>query len=284
MKPQSLAQPTEERIPERRSQLLGPFRFRDFRLLWMGLLVSNLGTWMQFTAMGYLVVHIAPTAAAAALNVGLLGASQSIPALLLSPIAGVVADRYPRRRVLLFTNSTVSLVAAALAVLTLTQHGALWALLVLNGVRAGAQAFDSPARQSWVPLLVPREFVANAIGVNSIAFNAPSIIGPPIAGVIILTIGIWAAFVINAVSTLAVVAALILMHPVPPSSTGREPVFASIRAGLAFLFAHPVLNSVIWLLLITCIFVRPYHTLLPAYAAHVVNVDARGLGILLASG
>ena len=95
----------ETKAPRRRATILAPFRFHDFRLLWFGLLISNLGTWMQITTLGYLVVALAPSAAKAALYVGLLGASSAVPVVLLSPIAGVVADRFPRRRVLVITNS-----------------------------------------------------------------------------------------------------------------------------------------------------------------------------------
>jgi MFS family permease len=275
--------PLETAVPRRRATILAPFRFHDFRLLWFGLLVSNLGTWMQITALGYLVVALAGNAARASLYVGILGASSAIPVVLLSPIAGVVADRFPRRRVLFVTNSLQVVFALALALLASFHQLQLWEIFVLAGLRSTTQAFDAPARQSWVPLLVPREYVGNAIGLNSIAFNAPSMVGPPIAGALILTVGVSASFYINAVATFAVIAALMFMAPSAPSSTSRENVLASIVDGLRFLFRHSVLRPVVLLLLVTCLLVRPYTQLLPAYAAHVVFVDARGLGILLAA-
>jgi MFS family permease len=273
----------EPEIPPRRSTLLTPFRYRDFRLLWFGLIVSNLGTWMQFTTLGYLVVQLSPSPRMAALNVGILGASNAVPVLLLSPLAGVVADRFPRRRVLLITNLLTSAIALTLALLASFNLLTLWEIFLLSGMRAANQSFDAPARQSWVPLLVPREYVGTAVGLNSIAFNAPSVVGPPIAGLLILWVGVSIAFYMNAVLTLAVVVALVLMQPAPPSSTVREGVLTSIVAGLRFLFGHHVLRYVVLMLLITCILVRPYAQLLPAYAAHVVHVDARGLGLLLAA-
>jgi MFS family permease len=275
--------PLETKVPRRRSTILAPFRYHDFTLLWCGLLVSNLGTWMQITALGYLVVALAGEAARAALYVGILGASSAIPVVLLSPIAGVVADRFPRRRVLFITNGLQVVFSFALALLATFHQLQLWEIFVLAGLRSTTQAFDAPARQSWVPLLVPREYVGNAIGLNSIAFNAPAVVGPPIAGVLILTVGVSASFYVNAIATFGVIGALIFMAPSAPSSTTRENVFASIVDGLRFLFGHSVLRPVVLLLLITCIFVRPYTQLLPAYAAHVVFVDARGLGALLAA-
>ena len=275
--------PLEQPVPPRRSSFLAPFSFRDFRLLWSGLLVSNLGTWMQLTTLGYLVVKLAGTPRLASLDVGLLGASSAVPVLLLAPLGGAVADRFPRRRVLLVTNSIEVCAALTLAVLASTGRMALWEIFVIAGIRSTGQSFDAPARQSWVPLLVPREFLGNAIGLNSVAFNAPSVIGPPIAGILILYVGIGTSFYINAVLTLATVLALLLMRPPPPSSTVRENVFASIAHGVRFLVTNPVLRPVLLMLVATCLLVRPYQQLMPAYAAHVVHVDARGLGVLLAA-
>lgn len=274
---------SEPQFPDRRPGFLGALAFRDFRLLWGGLLISNLGTWMQFTALGYEVVHLAPSAHLGALYVGLIGAARAVPVLVLSPFAGVVADRFPRRRVLLATNLTTCGLALALAVVIAGGVATIGLLMVLSGLLASTQSFDAPARQSWVPILVPREFVSNAIGLNSLAFNAPAVIGPPIAGLIIAGAGVSPCMFANAVLTLAVVAALTFMGPVPASSTRRDSVWLSIREGIAFLEQHPVLRWVVLLLIVTSLFVRPYNFLLPAYAVHVLHTDARGLGWLMAA-
>jgi len=275
--------PLESAVPKPRTSVLAPFRSRDYRLLWSGLIVSNLGTWMQLTTLGYLVVKLAGSAKLASLDVGILGASSAVPVMLFSPLAGVVADRYPRRAVLFVTNGLEVCFALALAVLTSTHRIALWEIFVIAGLRSTGQSFDAPARQSWVPLLVPRENLGNAIGLNSVAFNAPSIVGPPLAGVLILSVGIATSFYVNAVATLAVVVALVFMRPVAPSSNVRENVLASILAGVRFLWCDRVLRSVLLLLVATSLLVRPYSQLMPAYAAHVVHVNARGLGLLLAA-
>jgi MFS family permease len=273
----------EPPVPRRRSTVLDTFRFRDFRLLWGGLLISNLGTWMQFTTLGYVVVTLAGTPRLAALDVGILGACNAVPALIFSPLAGVVADRYPRRRTLLLTNTAISCVALALALLATAGKLRLWEIFILSSCRAAVQSFDSPARQSWVPLLVPRQFVGNAIGLNSLAFNAPSVVGPPVAGFLIIATGIAASFYVNAVATLAVVAALLLMRPAPPSAARPERVLALIAGGLRFLWGHAALRSILVVLIASCLLVRPYSQLLPAYAVHVLHADARGLGVLFAA-
>ena len=155
-----------------RASILTALRYRDFRLLWLGLLISNLGTWMQFTAMGYFVARMAGTPHRAALYLGIIGAARAVPVFLFSPVAGVVADTWPRRRVLLAANVVMSLCALALAVLASAKFLNLAWLVVISSVNACAQSFDSPARQSWVPLLVDRAYVGNAIGLNSVAASA----------------------------------------------------------------------------------------------------------------
>ena len=274
---------SEPRVSAERPALLGAFQFRDFRLLWFGLLVSNLGTWMQFTALGFYVVKIAPTPSLAPLYVGLIGASRAIPVLLLSPIAGVIADRYPRRRVLLITNVIIALLALVLALVMARNDASLAVLMAISTLQAGTQAFDSPARQSWIPLMVGREYVGNAIGLNSFAFNAPSIVRPPIAGILIASAGVATCAFINAAATLAVVAALLFMKPVGVIEGRREPFVQQILDGVRFLAGDPVLRWVVLSLVVTSLFVRPYTFLMPAYAAHIVHTDARGLGILLAA-
>lgn len=283
MKAPPVAEPSEPRVPDRRPGFLGAFGFRDYRLLFTGLLVGNVGTWMQFTALGYEVVRIAPTTHLAALYVGLLGAARAVPVLLLSPVAGVIADRYPRRLVLLITNITTAVLAFVLALVIASEHVSITALMLLTGLQAATQSFDAPARQSWVPLMVSKEFVSSAIGLNSFAFNAPSVVGPPIAGIVIAVAGVAPCMFVNAVSTLAVVIALLLMKPVAASATRGGSVVSAIGDGVRYLYDHPVLRWVVLLLVLTSLTVRPYNFLLPAYAAHVVHTDALGLGYLMAA-
>ncbi|MBV8074636.1 MAG: MFS transporter, partial [Candidatus Eremiobacteraeota bacterium] len=281
-----LTQRGEPRIPERRPRLWSAFAYRDFRLLWSGLFVSNIGFWMQFTSMTYLVgVVLANGAAQSALSLGILGAVRSVPVLLLSPLSGFVADHFPRRRTLLITNSAQTLLALGLAFIS-ELHGT-WVLLAvyaIAGLQAATQSFDAPARQSWVPMLVPRHLISNAIGLNSIAFNGPLMVGPAVAGVLIGSVGLSVAFFVNGFSQLAVVAALILMRPAPVSNKSREPVLHQIVEGIRFVGAHPVLKWVFLLLLVTSLTVRPFTSLLAAYAAHSLRVNAQGYGWLLAAG
>ncbi len=267
----------EAPIPKRAS-IFTALRFRDFRLLWVGLLVSNLGSWMQFTAMGYLVAQLAGTPHRAALYLGILGAARAVPVLVLSPFAGVVADELPRRRVLLVTNSVMALAALLLAVLATFHRLDMLALVLLSALNASANAFDAPTRQSWVPLLVDRRYVGNAVGLNSVAFNAPAVLGPALAGILIVWVGVAGSFYVNAVATLAVVVAVLMMHPSPPALKRREPIFEAMRQGIAFIAGHDVLRWIVLAFLITAVFARPYSQLIPALTVNVLHAGARGLG------
>jgi MFS family permease len=261
-----------------RPSLLSALRYRDFRLLWFGLLVSNLGTWMQFTAIGYFVAREAGTPHRAALELGILGAARALPVLLVSPIAGVVADHLPRRRVLLVTNVTIALTAFALALLATAHRLDLAGLIALSALNSAANGFDSPVRQSWVPFLVDRQYVGNAVGLNSVAFNAPAVVGPALAGLLIVWIGVAGAFYFNAVASLAVVAAVLMMRPSPPSARPREPAFLAMQRGIAFIAAHPVLRWIVLAQLVTAILARPYSQLVPALVVNVLHGGAPGLG------
>ena len=273
----------ERAVPNPKASFLGAFKYRDFSLLWSGLLVGNIGTWMQFTALGYHVAKLAPNAGVGSFYIGLLGASRMIPVLIASPFAGVVADRYPRRMILLSTNIMTAILAVILAAVLFTGPGALWVILLISGLQAATQSFDAPARQSWVTLLVPRELVGNAIGLNSFAFNAPSVIGPPLAGLLIAASGVAPCMILNAVLKFAVVAALIFMKPSPASSKERTSFWTSFTAGVKYIYRHEALRWVFFMLIISALSVRSYSFLLPAYAVHVVQTDARGLGWLMAS-
>ena len=246
-------------------------------------MVSNLGTWMQFTAMGFFVSQLAGSPHRAALYLGIIGGSRALPVLLLSPVAGVVADTLPRRRVLLIANVAMSLAALALAVLAATHKLELIGVIVISALNAAATAFDSPVRQSWVPLLVEKPYVGNAIGLQSIAFNAPAVIGPAIAGLLIVWVGVQGCFLVNAFATLAVVVALAMMSPSPPSTARREPMLESIRFGLRFLMQHPILRWVVSVFFVTALLTRPYGQLIPAFIVNTLHGDARALGWAVAA-
>jgi MFS family permease len=259
-------------------KIYAALRYRDFRLLWIGLLVSNLGTWMQFTAMGFFVARMAGSAHQAALDLGILGAARAVPVLLLSPPAGVIADHVARRRVLLVTNVTMALAALLLALLATAHVLNLVGLVLVSALNSAANAVDSPTRQSWVPLLVDRRHIGNAIGLNSVALNAPAVVGPALAGLLIVWIGVSGVFYFNAAATLAVVVAVLMMKPSPPSASDPEPMLRAMWEGIAFLVRHPALRWIVLGQLATAILTRPYSQLIAAFAVNILHAGARGLG------
>jgi predicted MFS family arabinose efflux permease len=152
------------------------------------------------------------------------------------------------------------------------------ALVLISALNAAANAFDAPTRQSWVPMLVDRRYVGNAVGLNSVAFNAPAVIGPALAGVLIVWVGVAGSFYVNAVATLAVVVAVRMMRPSPPTVKRREPMFAAIREGIGFIANHDILKWIVLAFFVSAIFARPYSQLIPALTVNVLHAGARGLG------
>jgi MFS family permease len=273
----------ERAVPRRRISIFSALRFRDFRLLWIGLLVSNVGSWMQLTATGYYIAQLASNAHTAALYLGFQGLARAVPVLLLSPVAGLIADIWPRRRILFITNSVMALLALMLAIFTSLGWMNIVGLILINAASAAALSFDSPARQSWVPLMVDREYVGNAIGLNSIAFNAPAVLGPAIAGLLIVSVGIADSFYVNAIATLAVIVALLFMKPAPPSTVRPESWLGSIAYGLRFLFEHAILRWIIVIFVVTALFIRPYSVLLPAFVVNTLNGNALDLSLAISA-
>jgi MFS family permease len=262
----------------------GALAYREFRLLWFGLLVSNTGSWMQMLAQGWLVVELAPTPTAGAFYLGLVGFVRAIPVLALSGLAGALADRVDRRRLLFVTNFAMAASGLALGILAAAHVVQIWHVMLIAIISAAAAAFDAPARQSLVPHLVaPRELM-NAIGLNSAAFNGPAILGPAIGGIIVASFGVAVCFFINAASYVAVFVALALMRPKPPIHTDNRPgIWWEMAEGFAYVRRNAI---VVWLVLLSALVAlvcRPYIQLLPAFAKSVLHAGPSGLGIIMAA-
>jgi MFS family permease len=276
-----------------RTSALAALRYRDFRLFWFGLLVSNVGTWMQLFGQGYLVVLLAARDGVPQLGplyLGLVGLARAIPGLALGLFGGVVADRADRRRLLIVTQSSAAGTAAILATLAITDHINIVEILLLGALNSTIFAFDAPTRQSMVPRLVPERDLMSAIGMNSAAFNGPQIIGPVIGGLIFApfagtpTFGAGILFYLNSVSYLAVVIALLKMNPVPVSRSKRElTMVQSIREGLRYIRRDVVVRWVIVLSAAAALLARPFVQLLPAVANSVLGVGPIELSWMLAA-
>src|SRR5438105_6327035 len=258
---------------------------RDFRLFWVGLVVSNIGTWMQQFGLGWLVVQLAikdGVPQLAPFYLGLVGLSRALPGLAFGLFGGVVADRADRRRLLLLTQSSAAVAAAVLAVLAITNQINIVEIILISALNSIIFSFDAPTRQAMVPRLVSDKQLMSAIGLNSAAFNGATLVGPLVGGVLIIPFGVGGLMLINAISYLAVVAALLVIAPQPIEVRTRLSMLASIREGLAYIRRDPVLRWVVVLTVTTALFTRPYIQLLPA-EAQFLGVGALELSWLRAA-
>src|SRR6195256_1820151 len=259
---------------------------RDFRIFWIGLVVSNIGTWMQQFGLGWLVVQLAikdGVPQLAPFYLGLVGLSRALPGLAFGLFGGVVADRADRRRLLLLTQTSAAVSAAVLAILAISNQINIVEVVLISALNSIIFSFDAPTRQAMVPRLVTDRELMSAIGLNSAAFNGATLVGPLIGGVLIIPFGVGGLMLINAISYLAIVAALLLMRPQPVIDYGpRLSLLESIKEGLTFIRGDPVLRWVVVLSVATALFTRPYIQLLPA-EAQFLGVGALELSWLLAA-
>ena len=236
---------------------------------------------MQYLAQGWLVVDLASSASQGALYLGLVGLVRAVPVLLLSGVAGTLADRMDRRRILVIAQCVMGASALVLGALAQFHVVRIWEVMLVASISSAGATFDAPTRQSLVPLIVERRDLMNAIGLNSAAFNGPAIIGPSIAGVLVASIGVVPCFYINAASYVAVLVAVLLMTPKPPVEGVHRPgVWHEMLAGITYLRESRPLMAILILSTIVAVVVRPYIQLLPAFAKSVINGGPAALGVL----
>jgi MFS family permease len=260
-------------------------RHRNFRLIWIGLMLSFTGSMMQNAALLWHVSLLVPERKGLAL--GLVGLVKVIPIIIFSMISGVVADAWDRRRLMLVTQVCATAVAGGLAVLTFRGLAVVWPIYLLAALGAAVGAFDMPARAALVPSLVPREHLPNAISLNTIMFQTASVVGPSIGGILIAARGVGWAYAANAASFLFVIAALLMMRNVPrraPSEAGsRDDVsWHAALEGLRFVFRSPLIRSTM-LLDFFATFFSSATALLPIFAQDILRVGAKGYGWLYAA-
>jgi MFS family permease len=255
---------------------------RRFRLLWLGLLISIAGSQMQLWALFW---HIR-TLTDQPIALGAVGLARILPVIIFSLIGGAVADVHNRRRILFITQSGMALAALTLGWLSLSGNIDLWHIYLLTALQAVCQAFDGPARQSLVPNLVPGKDLPNAFSLNSIALQTGSIIGPAISGFIIAAGGLPYVYIINAISFMAVILALLMMGPVDQqrsSSTSNGTVsFKAIAEGIRFILNQPLILSTMIMDFFATFFASA-NTLMPIVAVDVLHVGAVEYGWLSAA-
>jgi MFS family permease len=260
-------------------------RHRNFRLIWIGLLISFTGSTMQNAALLWHVSLLAEPGNKG-LALGFVGLARVAPVVFFSMVSGVVADAMDRRRVMIVTQSLSALVALALAFLTFFGVATVWHIYLLAALSAAVSAFDLPSRQALLPTLVPREDLPNAISLNTIMFQTASVLGPALGGLLIAATSVGWTYASNAISFGFVILALLLMRDVPgrePSEGGRDNLsLNAAREGLRFVFRSPLIRSTM-LLDFFATFFASATALLPIFAQDILMVGPRGYGWLFAA-
>jgi MFS family permease len=259
---------------------LSAMRHRNFRLFFIGQLISVSGSWMQSTAQQWLVYRLTGSQ----LSLGAVTFAGYAPVLVLSLFMGVIVDRFPRRRLLLITQIWFMLLAAALALITFLGIVEYWHILLLATLLGVANALDMPTRQAFYADMVERDDLLNAIVLNSSIFNGGRIIGPALGGLVIASLGEAPAFGLNSLSYLAVITGLLLMRLKPfkpPSNPGTG--LTEFKEGLVYLGSDRRLTGLVGMIALLSVFAFPFTVLLPAFARDVLGIGAEGYGALLSS-
>ena len=255
-------------------------RVPNYRLFWFGQFFSLVGTWMQSVALSWLVLRVTDSP----LALGTVTMIQYAPTLAFSLFGGALADRLPKRRLLVITQTVMAIQALALAILTSSGHAHLAWVYGLAAVLGIAMAVDSPARQAFVVEMVGQEDLMNAIALNSTQFNAARIVGPALGGVAIAVVGVAGCFYLNAASFLAVIGALLLMRAdrffsVPPLERGG--IFAQVSEGVRYAIRTPDIALPFLLIGIIGTFGYNFTVILPLIATYVLHAGPVGFGTLL---
>lgn len=254
--------------------------YYNFRLWFIGQLVSLVGSWMQTTAQGFLVFQLTNSPA----YLGLVGFAAGVPSWFFMLFGGVVADRFPRRWLMIITQSAMMVLAFIQAALTFTGLIQPWHIVVLAFLLGIATAFDAPARQSFVLEMVDREHMANAIALNATMFQMATVVGPTVAGLTYAWIGPAWCFTINGISYIAVIIALYFMriNLVPLNARPRSAV-QDLGEGLRYVIHHPTIRTLILMAAVTSLFGMGFVTLIPAWAVTILGGDAATNGLMQAA-
>ncbi len=265
-------------------KLNNPFtalRHPNFRYFSLGMTVSLIGTWMQNVAQPWLAYSLTHSA----LLLSLIGALQFLPVLLFSLPAGVIIDRFPKKKILILTQSASLLITLTLAVLVWTGHVQYWHILICATALGFANTLDMPARQAFVIEMVGKPDLMNAIALNSTIFNLCRIIGPAVAGLIMGTAGVAWCFFINAISFAAVLISLFFIKPLvqPARPPVSQRVFAEVKNGLRYIFKDPILVESLLAVLIVGTFIPNFSVLVPVFAKEILIQQESGFGFLIAA-
>lgn len=265
------------------ANLNNPFislRHKNFRYYWFGMCISQIGTWMQNIAQPLLAYKLTDSP----FLLGLVGALQFLPVLLFSLFAGVIIDRFPKKKLLIITQSASMLITLILAILAFTGEIRYWHLIIMASALGMANTLDMPARQSFVIELVGKEDLMNAIALNSTVFNISRIIGPAIAGILMEYSGVAFCFFANAISFGAVLISLFFIKPQKLENGEVEKgktIFQNIGEGLRYILRSEILFSTIIIMAIVGTFAPNFSVLIPVFTSKILHMKEAGFGYLM---
>ena len=251
-------------------------RHRNFRLLWMGTVVSNSGDWMDQIAFNWLILELTNSP----LSLGLVNLCRAIPVLIATPLSGVAADRFERRRILMVTQSTGMMLAFLLGALVTTHTVQLWHIYLIAAMRGTLLSFNTPARQSMIPNMVPRSDLTNAVALNTATIQLSRVLGPSLGGILIALLGIDWLFYLNGLSFLAILYTLTLLPDTGKATSGKAGPLRQMANGFRYVHSHPTLGFLVTLALAPLLFGQPYMTMLAVFAHSVLQIGPAGLGLL----
>ena len=250
-----------------------------FRTYFIAAVVSNIGSWMQIVGQGWLVLQLTNSA----FYLGLVGLARAAPTIAFSLFGGVIADRFNRRRVLVVTQLVMMTAALALAALTWTGVVTVWHILAISFASSIFFAVDNPTRQALVPDLVGKQHLTSAIGLNAAAWNGAAVIGPSIAGVLLVAVSAAGLFFLNGLSYLGVVLAVLAMPPLPARAVSRRSVAGQLADGMGYIRTRRPVWGLLLLIAIPSVLARPYLQLMPYFARNVLDRGSTGYGVLMAA-
>jgi MFS family permease len=261
--------------------IFSSLRHRDYRLLWIGTLLMSAGQWIQQVTLGWLLYDLTGSA----VLLGALNGFRAMPFLIFGPMAGVAADRFDRRRLLLLIQPALAITTAVMGVLVLLGLAEIWHLFLFTFLTASMWSITQPVRQTLVPNLVPKRDLMNALALNSMGFNSMKVVGPALGGALIVVFGAAGNFFVQSIVYSLLMLSIFYMNAPPtPSHARRTSALANLKEGLAYVKGTPVVLTLIVLSLIPHMLSLPItNALMPVFQKDVLGVGPEGLGLLLAS-
>jgi MFS family permease len=278
----AVGEPVAQQLPAATPEtprMVRALRNPDFRLFWAGNFLSNIGTWMQNVAQGWLVLELSNSA----FWLGVVGFAASAPMLVFTLIGGVIADQVDRRRMMMRTQAAMMLFAFVLAALTWFKVINVGEIVLLAFATGTAMSLMAPSYQAMVPQLVPREDLTNAIALNSAQFNLSRVVGPTLGGFAMAWFGVAGNFFLNGLSFLAVLIALSRIRYAPPAAENSAKMMDRLSEGFRYVLSQRQMTSLITLVGVVSILGFPYLIFMPLFARDVLHVGERGLGLLMAA-